>query len=171
MFSYTFQQHCKTYHPHFQFQLNCGTLENVQIPSSRPYINSCASLNKTSSSVFNLTLEHIQLDNFCLWNCLRTPNAYRIVAQKVFLFQMLGETTTFTLPGKVPLGQKCQNDVLCGNTNMDVSPYILKFWILLQKYLFYNDCLESCWSIVVKKWNYMPSKEVCLIIIQTQHIF
>ena len=60
----------------------------------------------TSSSVFNLNLEHIQLDNFCLWNCLWAPNTYRLVAQKVLLFQMLGETSICTLPGKVTLWQK-----------------------------------------------------------------
>ena len=47
---------------------------------------------------FNLTLEHIKLQNFCLWNCLWTANAYRLIVQKVFLFQMLGETSIFTLP-------------------------------------------------------------------------
>ena len=31
--------------------------------------------------------------------------------------------------------------------------------IFLQKYLFYSDCLDSCWSIVVKKWNDMPSRK------------
>ena len=33
-------KHCKTYLPHFQFQFNSGTLENVQITFSKPYINS-----------------------------------------------------------------------------------------------------------------------------------
>ena len=27
---------------------------------------------------------------------------------------------------------KCQNDVLCGNMNMDVSPYMLKFNLFLK---------------------------------------
>ena len=31
--------------------------------------------------------------------------------------------------------------------------------ILLQNYFFYNDCLDSCWSIVDKKWNDMPSQK------------
>ena len=88
----------------------------------------------TSSSVFNLTLEHIQLDNFCLWNCLWTSNAYRLVAQKLFLLQMLGEASIFTLPGNVPLWEKSQN-VLCDNMHMDVSPYILKF-----KFFSKNTC-------------------------------
>ena len=54
---------------------------------------------------------------------------------------------------------------------MDVSPYILKFKFFLKKYLFYNDCLDSCWSVIVKKRNDLP-KKVCLIIIHrnTTHI-
>ena len=31
-------------------------------------------------------------------------------------------------------------------------------YVLLQKYLFYNDCLDLRWSIVVKKWNDIPSQ-------------
>ena len=42
------------------------------------------------------------------------------------MFQLLGESSVFTLPGKEPLRKKYQNDILCGNTNMDVSPYIFK---------------------------------------------
>ena len=76
---------------------------------------------------FQFTLEQIQLNNFCLWNCLWTPNAYRLVAQKEFMFQMLGETSIFTWHGKVQLRQKCQTDVFCGNMNNDVPPYISKF--------------------------------------------
>ena len=67
---------------------------------------------------------------------------------------MLMETSIFKLPGKVPLRQKCQN-VLCGNMNNDVAPYILKF-----KYLFCEDCLDSCLSIVLKKQNDIPSQKV-----------
>ena len=48
---------------------------------------------------------------------------------------MLEKTSTFTLPGKVLLWQKCQNDVLYGSMNMDISPYILKF-----KFLFKYTC-------------------------------
>ena len=69
---------------------------------------------------------------------------------------MLGKASIFTLPDKVPLWQKCQNDDLRGNMNMDASPYILA--IKLQKYLFCNDCLHSCWPNVAKKWNDIPSK-------------
>ena len=38
--------------------------------------------------------------------------------------------------------------------------------------MFYDDCLDSCWCIVVKKWNDYPSKKVCLIIIhrKTTHL-
>ena len=54
---------------------------------------------------------------------------------------MLGESSIFTLPGKVPLWRKCQNDVLCGNVNVDVSRYILKF-----KFFFKNTCSTiSAW--------------------------
>ena len=66
---------------------------------------------------------------------LRILNAYRLEAQNVFLFQMLEETSIFTLTDKVLFWQKCQNDVLCGNMNTDVSPYILKF-----KIFFKNTC-------------------------------
>ena len=47
---------------------------------------------------------------------------------------------------------------------MDVFPYILKFKFHLQKYSFYNDYLDSCWSIVIKK--------VCVTIIRrnTTHL-
>ena len=37
----------------------------------------------------------------------------------MFLFQMLGETSIFTLPGKVSLWQKCQNDI-CQNDDVAV---------------------------------------------------
>ena len=67
-------------------------------------------------------MEHIQLYNFRLWNCLLTHSAYKLLVRKVFLFQVLEETYIFILVDKVPLWQKCQNDVLCGNMNMDVSP-------------------------------------------------
>ena len=95
IFSQPFQKHCKTYPPHFQFQFNSETLENVQIPSYKPYINSyggrlteptfgagittsekfqfhmqfkCIEKNWLYYELFsfNLTLEHIQSDNFCL---------------------------------------------------------------------------------------------------------
>ena len=93
---------------------------------------------------FNCGVEHIKLDNFHLWNFLWAPNAYKLVALKVFLFQMLEEASVFILPGKVPLWQKWQNDVLCGNMNVDVSPYILKF-----KFFFKNTCSRmSAWISV-----------------------
>ena len=88
---------------------------------------------------FQFNSEHIQLDNFCLW----TPNGYRLVAQKVFMFQILGKTSIFTFPGKVPLSQKCQNDILCGNMNMAVSLCILKL-----KLFFKNTCAT------MTAWNY-----------------
>ena len=64
---------------------------------------------------------------------------------------MLRKTFLFTLPGKVALWQKCQNDVLCGNMNMDVSNSSSKILVL-------QYCLDSCWSIVAKKWNDIPSQ-------------
>ena len=76
---------------------------------------------------------------------------------------MLGETSIFTLSGKVPLWQKCQNDVMCGNMNMDVSPYILKFKF------FENTCsTRTAWIQVGPLWSksemiYLPIK-VCLVI-------
>ena len=92
---------------------------------------------------FNLTVKYTQLYNFHLWNCLWIRNIYRLVVRKVFLFQMLGETSIFTLSAKVPVWQKCQNNILCGNTNM---------------FLFYNDCLDLCCFIVDKKRNDIPSQ-------------
>ena len=90
---------------------------------------------------FNLTVEYILLYNFRLWNCLWTRKVYRLVVWKVFLFQILGETSTFTLPGKVPLWQKCQHCALCSNMNVDVSYFILKF-----KFFFENICsIMTAW--------------------------
>ena len=86
---------------------------------------------------FSLTAEHIQLHNLRLSNCLWNHNACRLLIWKIFLFQMLGETSIFTLSGKVPLWLKCQNDVLCGNMNIDVSLYILKY-----KCFFKDDCSQ-----------------------------
>ena len=42
--------------------------------------------------------------------------------------------------------------------------------MLLQKYLFYNDCLDSCWSTVVKSEMIYLLKKVCIIIIHTNTI-
>ena len=57
---------------------------------------------------------------------------------------MLEETSIFTLPRKVPLWQKYQNDVLCGNMNMDVFFYIMKF-----KFFFKNTCpTMTAWILV-----------------------
>ena len=62
-----------------------------------------------------------------------------LVVQKVFLSQMFGQTSIFTVPGKVSLWQ---NDVFCGNMNMDVSPYILKF-----KFFFKHTCFTmTAWN-------------------------
>ena len=136
-------------------------MENVQIPSSKADINSYAcritetpfrALNNYFWKVpiskiiqkhwknqlywelfnFSLNVEYVQLYNFRFWNCLWTRNAYRLPVQTVFMFQMLGQTSIVTLPGKVSLWQKCQNDVLCGNVNMDLSLYILKLQFFLK---------------------------------------
>ena len=121
---------------------------------------------------FNLTVKFIHLCNFRLWNCLWTRNAFRLVVPKVFLFQMLGKASIFTLPGKVPLWQKYQNDVLCGNMDMDVSPHISTF-----KFFFKNTCSTmTAWIHVsllqIKIEMIYLSKQVCLIIIHrnTTHI-
>ena len=66
---------------------------------------------------FNLAVKYIQLYNFCLWNCLWSRNAYRLVVWKVFPFQ-----------AKCYSDKKYQNDVLCGNMNMEMSP--LTYWNL-----------------------------------------
>ena len=77
---------------------------------------------------FNLNVKYIQLYNFCLWNyrchglaCIQASSLKSISVPNV-----RGDFQ-FTLPCKVPLWQKRQNDVLCGSMNMDVSPSILKF--------------------------------------------
>ena len=62
---------------------------------------------------FNLTVKYIQLYNFCFWKSLWTRNTYRLVARKVFFIQIFGETSTFTLPGKVPLWQKNVKMMFC----------------------------------------------------------
>ena len=118
----------------------------------------------------NLTVEHIQLYNFCLSNCLWTPNAYRLIVRKVFLFQMLGETSIFTWPSKVPLWQKVKM-VFCVTMNMDVSAYILKFKLLKT-----IRSAMTVWIHVGHLWPksemiYLP-KKVCLIIIyrNTTHL-
>ena len=84
---------------------------------------------------FNLTVKYIQLYNFCLWNCLWTRNAYRLVVWKVFLFQMLGEILYLHCQAKCHFDKKCQNYFLCENINKDVSPYILKY-----KFYYKNTC-------------------------------
>ena len=115
---------------------------------------------------FNLTVEYpIIIYNFCLLNCLWTTNAYSLVVQKVFMFQMSGETFIFKLPGKVPLWRKFQN-VLCGNMNMDVS---LTCWILnsfspMTSWI-HVGLLQSKSEMI-----YFP-KKFCLMIVHTQHIF
>ena len=71
----------------------------------------------------------------------------------------------------MPLSQKCQNNVLCGNMNMDVSPYILKF-----KFFIKNTCsIKTAWfhvGLLESKSGmiYLP-KNICLIIIHrnTRH--
>ena len=78
---------------------------------------------------------------------------------------MLEETSIFTLAGKVSLRRKRQNDVLCGNLNKNVSPYILKF-----KFFFKNTCFTMATWIHVdllqpKSEMIYPLKKVCLIII------
>ena len=120
---------------------------------------------------FNLTVKYIQLYNFCLWNCPWTHNAYRLAVRKAFLFQMLGDTYIFTLPGKVSLWQKFQNDVLFGNMNMDVSPYILKFKfffkILVLQWLFGFMLVSYSQKV---KWHTFPNRIIYSFFIETQHI-
>ena len=50
---------------------------------------------------FNLTVEHIQLYKFNLSDCLLIHHAYGLVVPKLFLFQMLRETSIFVLTVKV----------------------------------------------------------------------
>ena len=59
--SYLFMHIEKTYLPHFLFQFNSGTLENVQIPSSKPYITSyVCSLTDTTFGAEISTFEKFQ---------------------------------------------------------------------------------------------------------------
>ena len=117
---------------------------------------------------FNLTVKYIRLYNFRLWRILWTRNAYRLIVWKVFLFQILGETSIFTLPGKVPLWQKNVKMMFCVAIWICMSPHT--YWNLN---MLCNDCLDSCWSIVVKKWNDIPSQTGLsnLLFIETHHIF
>ena len=98
---------------------------------------------------FNIIIEHTQLYNFCLWNCHGLP-------------------MHITFLGKEPLWYKSQNDVLCSNMNMDVSPYILKFKF------FKHTCSTMTAGIHVSLFKsktemiYLP-KNVCLIIIHRRN--
>ena len=59
--SYLFMHIEKTYLPHFLFQFNSGSLENVQIPSSKPYITSyVCSLTDTTFGAEISTFEKFQ---------------------------------------------------------------------------------------------------------------
>ena len=106
---------------------------------------------------FNLTMENIH----CLWNCLWNRNAYRLVVWKVFLFQMLWEIPYLHCQAKCHFDKKCQNDVLCGNMNMDISPYILKF-----KFFYKNTySTMTAWFLLVYctqivKWYTFPNRFV-----------
>ena len=90
----------------------------------------------------------------------------------IWKVQILEETSIFTLLCNVsfwqnfsnpPTYQKCQNDVLCGNVNIKFYPYTFKLKSFFKKYLFYNDCLGSCLSIVIIKFTDVPSQKVSLI--------
>ena len=108
----------------------------------------------------NLTVEHILLYNYWLSNCLWTPNAYRLVVRKVFLFQMLGETSIFTLPSKVPLWEKVKM-VFCVAIWIWMSP--LTYWNLNSSKLFvlqrlFGFMLVFCGQKV--KWYTFPKRFV-----------
>ena len=85
---------------------------------------------------------------------------------------MLEGTSIFNLPGKVPLWQKCQNYVFCGNMNADVSPYVLKFKfffkILVPQWLL-GFVLVYCSQKV--KWHTFPKMFAWLYFIETKHTF
>ena len=69
----------------------------------------------------------------------------QVSSLKSISFPNVMRDSIFTLPGKVPLWQNCQNDVLCGNMNMDISPYILKF-----KFFYKNTCSTmTAWFLLV----------------------
>ena len=85
---------------------------------------------------------------------------------------MLGETSIFTCPGKVPFRQKCQNDVFCGNMNNDVPPYISKFKFFIKNtYSTMTTCNHVGLVQSKSEMIYFP-KKVFLIIIHksTTHI-
>ena len=99
------------------------------------------------SSVLNLTLENNQLNNSCLWNCLWTTNTYQLIAQKVFLFQMLRETSIFTLSEKVSLWKKMSKwCFVWQNENRCLHWHIVTQWLL-------GNILLGI--IVAKEWNSM----------------
>ena len=63
IFPYTFHKHRNTYPPNFQFRFHSGSLENAQISSSKPCINSyaCTLTKITTSEKFNFTYNSKQL--------------------------------------------------------------------------------------------------------------
>ena len=71
------------------YRLSKASLRVAEIASSEKFLSS-----------FNLNEEHVKLDNFRLWTFLWTPNAYRVVTQKIFLSQMLEDTSIFTCQAK-----------------------------------------------------------------------
>ena len=81
------------------------------------------------------------------------------------MLQMLGETSIFTLPGKVQLSQKYQNGVLCVNMNKHNFSYILEL-----KFFFKNNCSTMIAGILIvlllaNSEMINLCREVCLIII------
>ena len=93
---------------------------------------------------------------------LRILNAYRPVAQNVFLFQMLEETSIFTLPGN---SRKVPKWYFFWQYEYGFCPCILKF-----KLFFKNSCFTMAAWIHVgllqsKSEMICLLKKVCLIII------
>ena len=97
-------------------------------------------------------------------------NAYRQVVRKVFPFQMLGETSILTLPGKVPLDKNFK------------MMFCVAIWIWLSPFTYWN--INSSSKIHVLQWllgfklvycsqkvkSTFPNRYVWLLFIETQHI-
>ena len=108
---------------------------------------------------FNLNVKYIQLYNFCLWNyrchglaCIQASSLKSISVPNVrgdFHIYTAMQSATLTKTSKWCFVWQYEYGCL---------PFHIEIWIILQKYLLYNDCLDSCWSIAVKKWNDIPSQ-------------
>ena len=113
-----------------QFQFKCGTYPIIQLSSLKLPMNSQCIQATGSKSIYG-------------------PNAKRD-----FPIYTTRQSTTLTKMSKWCFVAMWIWISSLTYWNLNSSSKIL----VLQKYLFYNDCLDLCWSIVVKKWNDITSQ-------------